>query len=142
MIQKVATDMIIEKDDKILLITRKGETEHGKLAFPGGHVEIGEPVEVAAIREAKEEIGLDIELLDLLGVYSDPKRDPRGHYIAIVFIAKIISGELVSGSDAKDAKFYDPTQLKREEVAFDHFKIIGDYLKYKKHKGTYWSTRR
>jgi len=142
MMQCVLTDVIIEKDNKIILITRAGKTERGKLALPGGHVEIGERVEDAAVREVKEETGLKVRLSDILGVYSDPKRDPRGHYVSTVFIAEIASGKLKANSDASKAKFYNPLKLKEKDVAFDHFKILRDYLKYKKHKGTYWSKRR
>jgi len=142
MIQCVMTDVIIEKDNKIVLITRAGRTAHDKLALPGGHVEIGERVEDAAIRESKEETNLKIKLIDIIGVYSDPKRDPRGHYVTTVFIAKIDSGILKAKSDASKVRFYDPNKLKKKDIAFDHLKIIKDYLKYKKHKRTYWSTRR
>ena len=136
-------DAIIEKNDKILLIRRLAYPFIGKLALPGGHVEHKETVEDATVRETKEETGLNIRLLDILGVYSDPKRDIRErHRMATVFVAKIKSGKLKSGSDAKEVNFYDIKKLKKKSMAFDHYKIIQDYLKYKKHKGTYWSTRR
>ncbi len=136
-------DAIIEKRNKIVLIERGIEPFKGKLALPGGHVDHKETVEGATIREAREETGLDIKLIDILGVYSDPKRDPRDcHRIATVFVTKIISGKLKAGTDAKVARFFDPKKLRKEDVAFDHFKIIQDYLKYKKHKKTYWSKRR
>ncbi|MEM5872593.1 MAG: NUDIX hydrolase [Candidatus Aenigmatarchaeota archaeon] len=139
----VATvDVIIEKGNKIVLVKRGENPFKGKLALPGGHVNYNELVENAALREAKEETNLKVKLVNILGVYSDPKRDPRGHYISTVFIAKIISGKLKAGSDAKTPNFYDPKKLKREDLAFDHFKIIKDYLKYKKYKKTYWSMRR
>jgi ADP-ribose pyrophosphatase YjhB (NUDIX family) len=137
----LTVDAIIEENNKIVLITRAGDTEHGKLALPGGHVEVGELVESAAIREIEEETNLKIKLKDILGVYSDPKRDPRGHYVSTVFIAKA-SGKLKARNDASKADFYDPNKLKKKDIASDHFKIIKDYLKYKKQKGTYWSTRR
>lgn len=136
-------DAIIEKNSKILLIRRLAYPFIGKLALLGGHVEHKETVEDAAIRETKEETDLNIELIDILGVYSDPKRDPRErHRMATVFVAKIVSGKIKASSDAKNADFYDIKNLKKEDLAFDHFKIIRDYLKYKKHKGTYWSTHR
>lgn len=74
-------DVIIEKGDKIVLVERSIEPFRGKLALVGGHVEYGETVENAAVRETREETGLNIELTDILGVYSNPKRDPRGHRI-------------------------------------------------------------
>jgi len=139
----VATiDIIIEKANKIVLVRRLKKPFKEKLALPGGHVEHNELVEHAAVREAKEETGLNVKLIDILGVYSDPKRDSRGHYVATVFVARIISGKLRGGSDAKVPDFYDPRKLKKKNIAFDHFKMIQDYLKYKKHKKTYWSKRR
>lgn len=142
MMQRVMTDAIIEKNDKIVLVRRGKDPHKDKLAIPGGHVEVGELVENAVKREAREETGLNIKLIDILGVYSDSKRDPRGHYITTVFIAKILSGKLRAKSDAKEVDFFDPRKLKKKNVAFDHFKIIKDYLKYKKYKRTYWSKRR
>lgn len=136
-------DAIIEKDGKVVLIQRGKEPFKGRLALPGGHVKYREMVEDAVVREIKEETGLEIEPLEILGVYSDPQRDPRDpNRIDTVFIAKLISGEPKADSDAKEAGFFDPEKLKKEELAFDHFQIIGDYLKYKKQKRTYWSTRR
>lgn len=135
-------DAIIEKESKLVLINRAIEPYKGKLAFPGGHVDYGETVEDATAREVKEETSLDVRLSDILGVYSEPGRDPREHRMTIVFVAEIIGGSLKAGSDARFAGFYDMRKLNKDDLAFDHFKIIEDYLKYKKHKGTYWSTRR
>ena len=77
-------------------------------------------------REAKEETGLDIELTKLVGVYSDPDRDPRGHTVTVAFLSKIIGGTLKSDSDAKDAKFIDISELKNMKLAFDHNEILKD----------------
>src|SRR6478672_160271 len=84
-------DVIIQMDSRILLVKRKNEPFREYLAIPGGFVNEGETVEDAAKREVKEETSLDIELIDILGVYSDPARDPRGHMMSTVFIAKISS---------------------------------------------------
>jgi 8-oxo-dGTP diphosphatase len=84
-------DTIIQKDSQILLVKRKKEAFKGLFALPGGFVNEGERVEDAAKREAKEETSLDIELVDILGVYSEPNRDPRGHIMSTVFVGKIIS---------------------------------------------------
>src|SRR5688500_4887121 len=82
-------DSIIQSDSQILLVKRRKEPFKDYLVLPGGFVNEGERVEDAAKREVKEETSLDIELIDILGVYSEPKRDPRGHIMSTVFIAKI-----------------------------------------------------
>jgi ADP-ribose pyrophosphatase YjhB (NUDIX family) len=83
-------DTIIQKDSQILLVKRKKEPFKGFLAFPGGFVNEGERIEDAAKREAKEETSLDIELVDILGVYSDPNRDPRGHICCYLFLVSAL----------------------------------------------------
>jgi len=134
-------DIINEKDDRIVLIRRKNEPFKGKLAMPGGYVDWGETVEHAAVREAKEETSLDVKLIDVLGVYSDPKRNPRIKSIAIVFIGKPIGRKLKAGDDAVDAFWFNINEIESKEFAFDHKKILTDYLKWKKKKGVYWSTK-
>ncbi|MBO8143459.1 MAG: NUDIX domain-containing protein [Thermodesulfobacterium sp.] len=119
-------DIIIEVEDKIVLIYRKNPP-YG-WALPGGFVDYGEPLEKAAIREAKEETNLDVELLYLLGCYSDPKRDPRFHTITTVFVAKG-KGELRAKDDAKLAKLFKIEEIPWNDLAFDHAKILKDYLK-------------
>jgi ADP-ribose pyrophosphatase YjhB (NUDIX family) len=134
-------DIIIERNDKIVLIKRGVEPFKRLIAIPGGHMELGETIENAAKREAKEETSLDVELIDILGVYSDPKRDPRKHSMATVFIGKPIKGKLRAGDDAKEAFWMDLNKIESYEFAFDHKKILLDYLKWRKKKGTYWSTK-
>ena len=77
-----------DEDLKILLIQRGLEPFKGQWALPGGFVDVGETVEEAAVREMREETGLDVQLERLVGVYSDPERDPRGHNVSVVFLAK------------------------------------------------------
>lgn len=122
----LTVDTIIIEDNKVILIKRLNNPFKDQWAIPGGFVEYGEKVEDAAVREAKEETGLDIELTKLVGVYSDPDRDPRGHTVTVAFLSKIIGGTLKSDSDAKDAKFIDISELKNMKLAFDHNEILKD----------------
>ena len=134
-------DSIISKQNKIVLIRRGNRPFRGKLALPGGYIDHFETAEHAAVREAKEETGLQIKLNCILGVYSEPKRDPDKHTMSTVFIAKSFSGKLKGGDDATEAGWFDLKKLKPSELAFDHFKIIRDFIKWKKNNETYWSTK-
>ena len=127
----LAADAIIELADKpgrpIVLIERKNPP-YG-WAIPGGFMDIGERLEVAAIREAKEEVCLDVELKALLGMYSDPKRDDRGHTVTAVYVAEA-TGEPKAADDAKNLAVFDLDNLP-EELAFDHAQVIEDYRKFR-----------
>ena len=125
----LTVDGIISKDNKILLIKRGNEPFKDKWALPGGFVEYGEKTEDAAIREIYEETGFKTDIKNLLGVYSDPNRDPRGHTVSVVYLLKIIGGKLKSGDDACDAEFYAINDL--PDLSFDHNKIISDYRRKK-----------
>ena len=120
-------DIIIEKSGGIVLIERKNPPPGW--ALPGGFVDYGESVEHAAVREAKEETGLDVTLTGLLGVYSKPGRDPRFHTMSVVYMARG-SGTLEGGDDASLARIFSPTALPGP-MAFDHAEIIRDYLKFR-----------
>jgi 8-oxo-dGTP diphosphatase len=128
----VAVDTLIEMADRpgrpIVLIERRNPP-HG-WAIPGGFVDVGETLEAAAVREAKEETSLDIRLKLLLGIYSDPARDPRGHTITPVYIAEA-TGEPRAADDARAVELYLPQYCPR--LVFDHDLIITDYLHYLEH---------
>ncbi|NWF99076.1 MAG: NUDIX hydrolase [Nitrospirae bacterium] len=117
-------DIIIEINDGIVLIKRKNPPEGW--ALPGGFVDYGESLETAAIREAKEETGLDIQIIRQFHTYSDPSRDPRHHTISTVFIAKA-NGLPVAGDDAANAKIFNKSNLPGK-IAFDHRNILEDYF--------------
>ena len=118
-------DIIIEFQGGIVLIKRKNPP-HG-WAIPGGFVDYGESLEDAALREAKEETSLDVVLIDHLGAYSDPKRDPRHHTISYVFIAKG-RGKPRASDDAADIGIFHKDNLPHP-LAFDHEEILKDYFK-------------
>ena len=135
----VMVDAIVERNDKLLLVKRKKDPFKGSLSFPGGKVDEGERVEDALKRELNEETNLDIEPIDILGVYSDPSRDPRGHRIYITFIATIKSGDAKAADDAESIEWLSINE--QQDLAFDHNKILKDYRQWKQTKGTYWSSK-
>jgi 8-oxo-dGTP diphosphatase len=117
-------DVIIEVGAGIVLVRRRNPPLGW--ALPGGFVDPGETVAAAARREAKEETGLDVELTELLGVYSDPKRDPRGIFtVGTVFIGRA-DGRPVGGDDAAEARIFALEALP-PDIPFDHATIIDDY---------------
>lgn len=121
----LTVDVVIEyPDGDIILIKRRNPPFEGTWALPGGFVEVGETVEKAAVREAKEETGLRVRLDRLVGVYSDPNRDPRGHTVSVVFHGTPEGGTAKAASDASDViKCGD---FMTRELAFDHKKILSD----------------
>ncbi len=122
---KLMVDVIIPSERGVVLIRRGTEPFKGQWALPGGFVEVGETLEEAAYREAAEETGLAVEVARLVGVYSDPARDPRGHNVSVAFLARVLSGDLVAATDASEVAVLDPSSV---ELAFDHRKIIEDAL--------------
>ena len=117
-------DIIIETEGGIVLIQRRNPP-YG-WALPGGFVDYGETLEAAAIREAKEETSLDVELISQVGAYSDPDRDPRQHNISFVFAARA-KGKPTASDDALDIGIFNADSLP-QELAFDHGRILKDYF--------------
>jgi 8-oxo-dGTP diphosphatase len=116
--------VIFDPSRGVVLIERKNPP-HG-WALPGGFVDYGETVETAAVREAKEETGLDVVLTGLLGVYSDPDRDPRMHTMSVVFTGHAARPEAAkAGDDAGNLRFFALDDL--PDLAFDHAKILDDF---------------
>lgn len=129
-IPSLTTDIFIFDDDfNFILIKRKNNPYKGCWALPGGFVEYGESVETAAMREAKEETNIDVELKELVNVYSEPNRDPRGHTITVAYIAKGDFNERKADDDAEDIDIFSAEELDEIQLAFDHKKIIDDCLK-------------
>jgi 8-oxo-dGTP diphosphatase len=118
-------DIIIEYQDLGLVLIERQKPPYG-WALPGGFVEYGETLEEAAVREAKEETGLDVRLMGQFHAYSDPKRDPRQHTITMVFVARG-QGTPQAASDAKSLDIFLPEKLP-SPLAFDHERILQDYL--------------
>jgi len=123
----VTVDIIIEMNDKIVLIQR-ANPPYG-WALPGGFVDYGESLETSAVREAKEETSLEVTLKEQFHTYSDPDRDPRHHTVTTVFIGKG-AGTPKAADDAKRLDVFTENDLP-EPIVFDHRKIIDDYFRYR-----------
>lgn len=121
-------DVIIETEADgrrgIVLIERRNYPPGW--AIPGGYLDYGEAAETAAVREAKEETGLDVELTGLLGVYSAPDRDPRHHTITTVYTGRAV-GQPRGQDDAARAEIFGPDDLP-SPLAFDHARVLNDYF--------------
>lgn len=127
---KPTCDVIVEMPDGVVLIERGGPPLGW--ALPGGFCDEGEPVEWCAIREMKEEIGIDVVLTGLFYVYSHPRRDPRHHTVTTVFVGRPKSaGDLPrAGDDARAVKVWKPDAP--PPLAFDHADVLADYVRWKR----------
>jgi 8-oxo-dGTP diphosphatase len=121
----LTTDAVVfDAQGRVLLIRRKNPPFEGGYALPGGFVDVGETVEDACRRELKEETGIDAGALSLIGVYSDPQRDPRGHTCSVAFLTRVANAEPVAGDDAAAAEWVD--DWRSLTLAFDHAEILRD----------------
>ena len=127
----LACDTIIELidyPDRPIVLIERVNPPYG-WAIPGGFVDVGETVEHAAIREAQEEVSLNIKLIALLGLYSDPKRDNRGHTVTAVYVAEA-NGKPVAADDAKSCQLFSIDSFPRV-LAFDHEQVLIDYIDFR-----------
>jgi 8-oxo-dGTP diphosphatase len=121
----LAVDAIIRyRDEGFVLIKRRFSPFQGFWALPGGIVNYGEAVPDALKREIKEETNLNIEIIRLIDIYSNPNRDPRGHVISICYLCKAIGGKLKATSDAEAIKIFSISEIKDLKLAFDHMKMF------------------
>lgn len=118
--------VVVDPARGVLMVRRKESPFKGKLALPGGFVDIGETVEEAAKRELMEETGLQATSLELVGVYSRPDRDPRGHTCSVAFLASVKPADSHAGDDADAVAWV--RNFDAIEIAFDHREIITDAL--------------
>jgi 8-oxo-dGTP diphosphatase len=153
-----AVDFLISKEDKskIILVRRKNDPFKGMLSIPGGFIKKGERAEGAMMREAKEETSLVVEPIAILGVYSDPQRDPRMHTISVTFITRIVQGNEKARDDAAALQWINikdelDSLIESKQIAFDHSKILNDYKKWinaaqgsvgSSNLLTFWSTKK
>lgn len=129
----IVADAIIVKNNKLVLIKRKNNPYKGYFALPGGYIEYNETSKEACRREAMEETNLKVKVKKLVGVYSDPKRDPRANTISICYLCSALSGRLKAADDAAEVYWTDLKKLPKK-LAFDHEEMIKDYFKSTKNK--------
>ena len=125
----LTTDIIVELSSGGIVLIERKNPPHG-WALPGGFVDYGETVEQCAVREAKEELCLDVKLVEQFYTYSDPRRDPRHHSVSTVFIATA-DGTPCGADDAKNAGVFTENELPGP-IVFDHAQILADYFSFKK----------
>ena len=126
----VAADSIIVDEidgvQHVVLIRRRNPPFQEAHALPGGILDPGETIEECCVREAKEETSLNVEIIKLIGVYSKPGRDPRGHTVSVTYLCKPVGGKLKAMDDAADARWLKVSHLKDLTFAFDHDQMLVD----------------
>jgi 8-oxo-dGTP diphosphatase len=136
-------DAIIHNEkNQILFVKRTNDPFKCRLSLPGGLVNYGERIEDALRREVKGETSLNVEPLEILGVYSDPDRDSRGHVISTVFVCLLM--ENLKGKDGDDESgmcWINLNEIQNNTFAFDHKMIIEDYLRWRLQNSTHWSSK-
>ena len=119
---------IRDRRGRVLLVQRARPPYAGRWGLPGGFCEWKETTEECCARETLEETGLTVRVGELLGVYSKPDRDPRGHNVTVLYAARPIKGTAKGGDDAAAAEWFDPRELRRVTFAFDHREIVMEQL--------------
>ncbi|HEY3172594.1 MAG TPA: NUDIX hydrolase [Thermoanaerobaculia bacterium] len=117
-----------DRRGRLLLVRRGRPPFKGSWALPGGFCELGETTEASCAREVREETGLRVRIGPVLGVYSDPKRDPRGSTVSVLYAATPVAGTVRGGDDADDARWFSRRELRRLDLAFDHGQIVREQL--------------
>ena len=120
-------DGLVMEGDRLLLVRRGREPFKGAFALPGGIMEYGESAESCVLREVREETGLSTEVVRLVGVFSAPNRDPRGHFVTLLYELRVTGGELQGGDNAESASFVPVNEL--PPLAFDHAELVAQALK-------------
>lgn len=127
---RIAADALIVDDPgkprMVVLITRKNPPFQGNFALPGGFLEPAETIESCCIREAMEETSLYVEIISIVGVYSDPDRDPRGRTVTVTYLCKPVGGSVEGDSDASSAQWISLEDVKDMTLAFDHGQMLKD----------------
>lgn len=115
---------VVDRRGRLLLVRRGRPPFLGAWALPGGFCEYGETTEECCARETKEETGVTVRVGRLLGVYSNPKRDPRWHTVTVLYAARPLRGRAKGSDDAAEARWFEKRDLPRLDYAFDHGEII------------------
>lgn len=120
--------VILYEKDKLVLIKRKNPPFQGEYALPGGFVDVGETVEDACVREAKEETNINVKIKKLIGVFSEPSRDPRGHIVSIAYLCepKTKKEKPKAQDDAASLEIIPVSKIPSLKLAFDHMEILKD----------------
>ena len=117
-----------DRRGRILLVRRGRPPFQGRWALPGGFCEVGERTDESCAREVREETGVEVRVGGVRGVYSDPKRDPRGHTVSVLYDAVAVGGKAEGGDDAAEARWFSRRDLVKLDLAFDHGRIVREQL--------------
>lgn len=117
--------VITDGEGRVLVMKRGTDPFRGTWVFPGGLVDPGETVEQACIREVREELGLEVKLTGLIGIYSEPGRDPRGSFVSIAYRAEVVGGTPIITPEARSHRWLEPGE--ELPMGFDHARILADH---------------